>query len=387
MTVEVEVSGFKTLESVRVRLSPLTVLLGPPAGGKSNLLDAPAGYLGRYRLLGSEYGGQPSLLEPPGLLARFQQPQDLFRLYDLTGKVAVSLGFGGSDRVALELYYSGGALRARLNGAESPANVNPLGVQVPAPQAAQAARALVEWVGKAARAPFDVRVYGYERYGLSARTCQDGAACNFYYRLKGVSARQAPASVLSELGWNATLVLRRAPRVVIDVNEALREHLGERVELKVLRSGSLTVFDYDYEVDVTSLSDGILRAIYYLLALHSSTNYAKARGLEGRLIVGLEEPETHLFPFLLDLLADYIAEASRHLTVVVSTHNPIFASLLGDRVQGATFYYLYRDGRGATRAVEVDVKALARDLKTLEDVMMMKPGEVAGKYSVERARA
>lgn len=105
-----------------------------------------------------------------------------------------------------------------------------------------------------------------------------------------------------------------------------------------MRNGTIVVFDWDYEVDVTYLSDGILRSLYYLLALASSINYAKLRGLENRLIVGLEEPESHVFPFMMGLLAKYISEVTRkNVVVVVSTHNPLFASMLGDKVENARF--------------------------------------------------
>jgi predicted ATPase len=39
LTLSVEIEWFKSVESVEFELGDLTVLLGPPAAGKSNILD------------------------------------------------------------------------------------------------------------------------------------------------------------------------------------------------------------------------------------------------------------------------------------------------------------------------------------------------------------
>lgn len=382
MPIKVRIDDFKSIDHVEMELAPLTVLIGPPASGKSNILDALAllGYLGRHLLVGSEYMGQPSLIEPASLLIRFSGYQDIFRLQDLSKTIKVIVHLGNSDVVDVELYYTQGKLRVKLNGVEAPANIDPLRSGSSQGDAA----AIAGWVKSSLKKKFDVRVYGYERYGLSARVCVNEVTCNFYARLKGVHSKPAPVSVLSELAWNVTRILKSVPRVVPEVNGVVREHFGERVELKVLRNGTVAVFDYDYEVDTASLSDGILRSLYYLLALASAVNYAKLRGLEGKLIVGLEEPESHVFPSMMNLLAEYIANAARDAVVIVSTHNPIFASMLGDKVENARFYYVFRDERGSTSVSELDVQALAEDLKSIEDVMMMSPSEVTSKYAIAK---
>ena len=66
--------------------------------------------------------------------------------------------------------------------------------------------------------------------------------------------------------------------------------------------------------------------------------------------------------------------------VVVSTHNPLFASMLGDKVENARFYYVFRDTHGSTNLSELDLQALAKEFKTIEDVMMMPISEVINKY-------
>ena len=94
--LRVSISGFKSIEELQLDLAPLTVLLGPPASGKSNILDALvlAGYLGRIRLLKSEYEGQAAFLEPLRQLARFKEYRDLFRYHDLSREIKIVLDFG-----------------------------------------------------------------------------------------------------------------------------------------------------------------------------------------------------------------------------------------------------------------------------------------------------
>ena len=381
LPLKLRISNFKSIDDVELELAPLTVLIGPPASGKSNILDALAllGYLGRQLLLDDEYGGDPDRIEPVNMLARFASDQDMFRLQDLSKTVRIGVEFGASDTVEVELYYRQGTLKMKLNGVENPPYTHLLTED----------STFVEWVRKSLSSVkrFDVRVYGYERYGLSVRSCVNDVTCGFYRRLKGEYSRSTPVSVLSELAWNVTGIVKKVPRVVPEVNDVVRMYLGEKVELKVLRNGTIAVFDWDYEVDAAYLSDGILRSLYYLLALASSTNYAKLRGLENRLIVGLEEPESHVFPFMMGLLAEYILEAVKaDVVVVVSTHNPLFASLLGDKVEKARFYYVFRGRDGSTSLSELDFQALAKEFKTIEDVMLMPVSEIVDKYVKELKR-
>jgi len=141
------------------------------------------------------------------------------------------------------------------------------------------------------------------------------------------------------------------------------------------------VFDRDYEVESSSVSDAVFRTLYYLMAVRTSMNYVKLHGLEGRYVVLLEEPEAHVFPYFLPLLANYLARAAEHMYVVVTTHNPLFVSMLWDRVKELKTYYVARDREGLTQAWEVDVGKLARDLATAEDLLYTPPREVVAKYS------
>jgi predicted ATPase len=106
-----------------------------------------------------------------------------------------------------------------------------------------------------------------------------------------------------------------------DINREFAEGFNEKVEIRVLRSGEARIFDKEYEIPYDTLSDGILRALYILLALSSAINYAKVHELEKRLVILLEEPGAHAFPFLLRLLINYIKKASQKVYIVISTQS------------------------------------------------------------------
>lgn len=94
----------------------------------------------------------------------------------------------------------------------------------------------------------------------------------------------------------------------------------------------------------------------------ASKNYAKLHGLEKKLVILLEEPEAHIFPFLIDYLVKYIEGALNTAYIVVATHNPLLVSTLWDKLQNVKTYYIYRDPAGATAATELNVEKLAEEM-------------------------
>jgi len=160
-------------------LAPLTVLIGPPASGKSNILDALAllGYLGRHLLLDDEYRGDPNMIEPVNILARFANAQDMFRLQDLSKTIRIGVEFSASDTVEVELYYRQGTPKMKLNGIENTPRTHLLARDP----------TFVEWIRKSLPSikRFDVRVYGYKRYGLSVRSYVDSVTCGFLSKVEG----------------------------------------------------------------------------------------------------------------------------------------------------------------------------------------------------------
>ncbi|CCC81045.1 AAA family ATPase [Thermoproteus tenax] len=360
--MRVAIRDFKSVAYAELEIAPLTVLIGPPAGGKSNILDALAvlGYPARLLRLNEEYGGRANSLEPLEWIARFTEPRALFRNYDLTKTPTIEM-----PKYSVSIHYRQG-LRLQVKAGDATAEID-MKYLTAGGDLASFQDILVE-----------TRLYGYDRYGLSATGCRQGH-CGFYDYLT-TQGRVIPHNILSDLGWNIRRVIRYTPDVVREINETLAERLGEKIELKVSKEGAIAVYDYDYEVTSPSVSEDLYRLVYYLAALRSAASYAKLYGLEGRLVVALEEPEAHLFPFLLDLLADHIAQAASTIHVVLAAHNPLLLSALWDRVAGVKTYYIHRDKHGATTA-EIDIRKMAQDLATAEDVMLTSAAEILAKYA------
>jgi hypothetical protein len=64
-----------------------------------------------------------------------------------------------------------------------------------------------------------------------------------------------------------------------------------------------------------------------------------------------------------------------------------FTSLLCDKVENVKVYYVYRGSGGSTSMKELDIKKLADEFLTIEDILLMRPNEVLERYTVEVSEA
>jgi len=378
--VFIRISNFKSVENAEFELAPLTILVGPPASGKSNILDAIAfaGYFNRFLLFDKEYESDVSRLEPIQLVLRFTSLEQLFTGYDLTRRILVELRMGSDEVLSVGLQFREGRSELLVNGVVVPWDL--LGFSV---SLFTEIRDVLSQVARGGLLP-EARLYGYDRYGLASQYCLAIFPCGFNMRMKGVNVVPTPKNVLSELGWNGPNIIKFTRDVVVEINDMLREVMDIRVEVKASLSGNVTVYDYDFEVEPVAVSDTVFRALYYLMAIKTSVNYAKLYGLEKKFILLLEEPEAHIFPYYLNILANYIAKAKDYIYIVIATHNPLLTSMLWDKVKDVKTYYVTRDVKiGTTKVFELDIEKLAKELKTSEDLLFMTPHEVVSKYVIQ----
>jgi len=116
----------------------------------------------------------------------------------------------------------------------------------------------------------------------------------------------------------------------------------EKVEAEFLADGRLLLrlkdAPFDEPVLAKFASDGTLKMLSYLTVLYDP---------DPPLLIGIEEPENHLHPRLLPILAEECLQASNRSQMFVTTHSPFFVNGL----QPENTWVLYRDLHGFTQAV------------------------------------
>ncbi|WP_198003936.1 AAA family ATPase [Thermosinus carboxydivorans] len=115
----------------------------------------------------------------------------------------------------------------------------------------------------------------------------------------------------------------------------------EKVDSEIMADGRLLlqIKDAPFERPILArfASDGTLKMLAYLTILY---------GTDLPQLVGIEEPENHLYPHLLRGLAEECREASVSTQIMITTHSPFFVN--GLRPQEV--WVLYRDDHGYTQA-------------------------------------
>jgi len=357
--VEVSIRNFKSVREAKMRLGRVTVLLGPAASGKSNILEALAlaTYFDRYVLYDD--------VEPLYQLLRTEEAPDLFTFYDLTKVVEISLATSEWNK-HLRLYFQKG-LSIEVNDIILPIvseNYTPVYNFLRLFKHSGGFYSIhVEDIKRLGAMKDKVlgRFYGFDRFR--------GGVVN---SISGSAEVGTPRDLLREDGKNIRVVAGKQLEVIRDINAELQEF--GRIEVKLLRD-RIVLFDNDVEMKPSAASDSIYRVLYNLIGLASTVYFVKTNGLEGRALALLEEPEAQIFPQFFNLLVKYVAKLSEVGYVVISTHNPILVSLLRDKVD-VTLYYIYRGERGLTEVAELDKDKLAQELVTSLDLLFMKPREV-----------
>ena len=115
----------------------------------------------------------------------------------------------------------------------------------------------------------------------------------------------------------------------------------ERVEADLMQDGRLLlqIKDEPFERPILArfASDGTLKMLAYLTLLHDP--YPPQ-------LIGIEEPENYIHPWLLAELAEECRNAAARSQLLITTHSPHFVNVLRPK----ELWVLYRDTEGYTRA-------------------------------------
>jgi predicted ATPase len=170
-----------------------------------------------------------------------------------------------------------------------------------------------------------------------------------------------PQERLSETGDNLANVIQYLKETHSDILDKILSTLShriphlEKVTAEMMPDGRLLlqIKDAPFETPIQAkyASDGTLKMLAYLTVLYDPNPPQ---------LVGIEEPENHLYPKLLPELAEECRTASVNTQLLVSTHSPFFISEL----KPEEVFMLYRDAKGFTKAKKTsDIKGIKEMLE------------------------
>ena len=370
---KVSVRNFRSIQAAELELGPLTVLVGPNASGKSNLLDV-LGFLGdiaRYGLDSSitRRGGIDSIgrrnssggVSGPEVTLRYLLP-------DFAMEYGFSLGRKGRGEYRIRKEYARlesletGELLSEVeiaNGHLSKPNLNRMKPRISPGDSPEDEHH--EWLPGITRqlesisGDQDLLLITTDPARMSilvafvmSRFSEDEERSFFdldrnldllkdqlsrfqLYHIFPNSLREpqkvADSHPLGESGENlaSTLkeMIRRGNQFLPDLKEALNFAVPGTVDIRVSSAGSYYVIELKHVKDGTSKkgtwfdlsyeSDGTIRLLAMLTALSQEPALS---------LIGLEEPELAIHPGAMAVLAETMNEAASRGQIIVATHSP-----------------------------------------------------------------
>lgn len=395
MLKRLAVKGFKSLTDVELTFPQLTVLFGPNAAGKSNLLEAiqAISRIGtRYRLteaLSKPIRGYPLELFafPQGGLPALlnEESASLTLESDVRAPAGITTA-GYRYRVTIEVQPSTGALTvadeflAELSPKGKPRRWPLVGVR-------RGARAVLKSHRSPsltyARTPSDRTVladpsYSSFAYPKAARCHRELESWRTYYLDPRVAMRTArpPAQVsdIGMLGEDIAPFLHRLcvvePKRFAAVKRTLRTLVPSVEDLSVDLDPQRGTLDIQVRQDGTLfssrvISEGTLR----VLALCAIT----ASPMTGALI-GFEEPENGVHPRRLELIAQLLVSLAleQGRQVIVTTHSPLFCDAILKHARERPEHIALvsvRHGPSGTKVRPLDLESLALAERNIAESM------------------
>lgn len=386
------VEGFKSIVDLSLPLDRVVVLVGPPGGGKSNLLEAimALGYPLRYVVERGKLRQYFSTkhIGTLGKYVRLTHCHDLLSRYGSGDVAIVSLRHsqrrvaarlacrGTGDTVVIDLGVDGKWVRleadiVRRSIGEVLEAISLSGIDNDFKAFLRMLMGLASVESEKKRI---IRLLGDKPVKLDASGWfpsprlysfdRMDARLNIVRGRTGVTRPAYLAEDASNIGW----ILYTKPDVYERANSLIRELTG--LEVRPLSDGRLGFFDGYRDIGPATVSDTVLRLLYLAVAL-ATARPVEEKGVRLEPIVLLEDPEAHVYPAATPYLVELIEEAVEHgARVVLTTHSGALAEAVSDRIEAA-IYYTARTGTG-TVLYRVDEKSLVESGYSLDDIVELK---------------
>lgn len=350
----VRLRNYKSIAACDVRLGSLTFLVGPNGSGKSNFLDSMrfvADSLrtsldhalrdrGTIKEVRRRSGGRPN---------HFALRIDFTLAAGSTGHYSFRIGAkqkGGYEVQEEECFVESldFGSRAAFFRVESGSVVRTSEATLPASLADRLM--LVAASGQSVFRPVYDALSAIEVYNLNPQE---------------ISSLQKPdpGDLLRRDGGNAASVLQNLDsatldrvndflsRIVPGVQSAAAKSLGKQETIEFCQA--VKGQQHPWRFPAASMSDGTLRALGVLLAIHQRRD--DTASLRRPSLIGLEEPETALHPAAAGVLLAALREAARSTQIVVTSHSP---DLLDNPDIDADSLYAVENTYGLSRIGLVD---------------------------------
>ncbi|OYT37554.1 MAG: hypothetical protein B6U89_07155 [Desulfurococcales archaeon ex4484_58] len=360
-----KIKNYKSIKEATLEVDKITILIGPPASGKSNILEA-LSLIGYVHKLANEAQQYHSYIQNIPLLSTILRVSSFDELF-FFGLKGEKIEISEVEEDTLRSIVISDVKTELMTKHDS----NITYTEFPHIKGLLLFKHLIYWPKTTTVFSYTTRLYAFDRFNVIA---------NIIDSKKQIDV---PVEYLDELGRNLNNILYKKKSIIGLINEIFKEY-EIRIEAKFLREGRLVVFDYDYEVSPNVLSDTFYRFLYYLTAIYSNYDYAGIHNLENRLVLLFEEPESHVYPYASRILAEHLAKTIDRLKFIITTHNPHLISAIWDKVREVITYYVLRDSRGATIIYRVNMDKLSEKLVDAYDLLVYKPKKLIEERILEK---
>jgi len=364
MIRELTVSNFRSLgPDVRIRPGDLSILVGPNASGKSNVLDV------LTFVRDSVILGLPAAITHRGGIDSVRR-RSHGRPFDISIKLDISMNNRHAEyafvitgdrleeyRVKLEIAVVSGSKEAyRFNRIGNEWH-GPEGI---VPRMDEQALALTALGGTEQFKPLVDYLSSLTVYSVFPDTLR-------------IPQRFDPTRPMKRHGENWVSILRelvKDERAKNDLTQGLNKLTNDIEDVRVTSAAGHLIAEFRQKVkakkgkrwfDAAQQSDGTLRVAGLLTALLQTPH------LE---VIGIEEPELTVHPGALPMLYDYLKQASKISQVIISTHSPIILDV-ADVDRDVILVVNREDGKTEVKQVaESQLEPVRKSLLSLGDLFV-----------------